>query len=112
MVVDPATSLSWFFDHLHLAFWAAALAFVWRSSKSFNKYVETQEAIDARAEATEKMVLEVHGSVNTIRDNHLTHLAQDVKDVHATYEKQLQILQSIDKGISVLVDRSSNKRGK
>lgn len=54
---------------------------------------------------SQRMTMEVHGMVETIRTNHLAHLAEDMKALAEDYRDGNKILGSIDKGIAVLVER-------
>lgn len=110
---DPTTALSWFFDHIHIAFWVAALGFIWRLSSVFNKHVVNQETVITQTAETKRMVMEVQGTVGTIKDNHLEHLASDVKEVGTAHARSIELLQSIDKNIAVMAaTMPSNKRSK
>jgi len=50
-------------------------------------------------------VKQVQEQVDTITVNHLAHLQTGISQVAASNDKAVEILESIDKGVAVLVDR-------
>jgi len=104
---DVALSFTWLFDHIHIAFWVGFLGLAWKVSREFTKFISAQHDVLTTAATTKALVTEVHGVVATIKDNHLAHLAQDIKEVSDHNERHIELLTSIDKNIAVIADRSA-----
>jgi hypothetical protein len=105
MFVEPAsTILTWGYliDHLHLAFWLAALGIVWRFRHAVDAWADSLGVVREKTVAVERMVMETHGLATQIRTNDLAHLSEDVKEQKTELSKHLEVLQSIDKNIAVL----------
>lgn len=113
MFVEPSTSVSWLsyaLDHVHLAFWAAALGFVWRFRHAVDKWADSLTMVESKTVAVEKMVMEIHGTTAQIRDNDLHHLTEKVEDQKVILDKTLDVLQSIDKNTAVMAERMTRRR--
>lgn len=116
MPVEPApVILSWGFliDHLHLAFWLAALGIVWRFRRVVDAWADSLGTVKEKTVAVERMSMETHGILTQVRDNHLAHLLEDVKEQRLALDKHLAVLQSIDKNIAVMAavaERSSRRK--
>lgn len=48
----------------------------------------------------------VKGEVETIKNNHLAHLQDGITQVAASNDKAVVVLQNIDAGIKILIDRT------
>ena len=107
MGTDGTSVLIWASEHLQIIGWPMLVGIVWKLKDAIDKYLGNVDEIKADTKATERMALEIHGAVNTIQNNHLAHLAQDIKSVDNHFEKHTEYLASIDKNIALLVDRSS-----
>lgn len=110
MVADSSTLITWLADHANLVGWPVVCSFVWKFKGGFDKYLNAIEEVKTQTAETNKATAEVKQTVDTIQNNHLAHLASDIKDVASQYDKHTELLASIDKGISVLVDRSARKK--
>jgi len=81
-----------------------AAAFVW----TIRKYDAGQrkfEEIGKNTEIAVKGVAEVKTAVDTIQNNHLHHLQEGITRLAESNDAAVAVLQSIDKGITVLQDR-------
>jgi len=115
MFVEPNAVpwLSYALDHVHLAFWVAALGIVWRFRHVVDKWANGLETVETKTLAVERMVMETHGITTQIRDNHLAHLIDEVKEQKNALDKHLEVLQSIDKNIAVMaIVAERNGRGR
>jgi len=112
MFVEPNAVpwLSYALDHVHLAFWVAALGIVWRFRHAVDKWADSLTSIENKTVAVEKVVMDIHGTTTQIRDNDLHHLTEKVTDQKAVLDKNLEVLQSIDKNIAVMAERMTRRR--
>ena len=108
-MTDPGVVAGWIADHLSLIGWPTLIGFVWKLKGSFDRYnsdmAEAREQAGLAAATTQKL----QTSLDTIQNNHLLHLSQDVKEIHDVYERHTELLTSIDRGIAVLVDRGKTR---
>ncbi len=78
----------------------------------------TEAATDGalKAEGLMKKIESNASALHVISENHLTHLSQDVVELkneqRAVMDKHLEVLQSIDSNIKILVDRAPQRRGR
>lgn len=100
------TPLQWANNYIHLIGWPALIAIVWKARGLVAEFLDG-------VRTDRKTLSETKAGVDLIASNHLAHLATDmqtqIKKQEETQEgvaKTVEILQSIDKGIAVLVDRS------
>jgi hypothetical protein len=112
MATDGVTPLMWAIEHINLVGWPALIAITWKLKGAFDDFLSSLRTILAQTAATEKATAEIKSSLSTVQNNHLAHLADDIKEVSTQYDKHTELLTSIDKGIGLLVDRSTPKRGK
>ena len=115
MFVEPNATPWWSYilDHLSIAFWLAALGIVWRFRKAVDTWVSNFGTVQEKTIAVERMVMETHGMTTQIRDNHLTHIAEDLKKQEEKLDKHLEVLQSIDRNIAVMAaiaERNGHRR--
>jgi hypothetical protein len=111
MVADTS-ALDWVANHLQLVGWPALIGITWKFKGAFDKYFRSIDEVKAKATTTAQTAEQIKRNLDTVQNNHLAHLAQDIKEVGVQYDKHTELLTSIDRGIAVLVDRSSSKRGK
>jgi len=111
MVADTSV-LDWIANHLQLVGWPALLGITWKFKGAFDKYFNSVEEVRSKSATTAQVAEQIKRNLDTVQNNHLAHLAEDIKAVSTQYEKHTELLSSIDRGIAVLVDRSSSKRGK
>lgn len=79
-------------------------ALVWLV-RTYDKGVREVKEVREDAAETKRIVMETHGGVQEIKTNHLAHLQDGISQLAASNDKAVDILQNIDKGITVLVDR-------
>jgi hypothetical protein len=114
IVDDPVSPLTWLLDHANLVGWPSLLAITWKLKGAFDKYSSVIHQAKNNSDAAVKVAEEIKTNLSVVQNNHLAHLQADIQEMGKTYEKayekQIELLQSIDRGISVLVDRSSRKK--
>ena len=115
MFIEPNAVPWWSYvlDHLNIAFWFAALGIVWRFRKAVDTWVVNFGTIKEASEETKRMVMETHGMTTQIKDNHLVHLSEDLKEQKQILDEHLKVLQSIDRNIAVMVaiaERNGHRR--
>lgn len=110
--------LEWASQHLQLVGWPALIVIAWKlrgyiervvfhkwnevdhkTTESLGHLVEVKTAIDKTA-----------ATLAVISGNHLAHIEIGIVEMNNRQDKTLEILNSIDKGISILVDRSSREQ--
>jgi len=74
--------------------------------RTYDKAMRQNKEIAEGVKETQRMTMEVHGAVNLIQSNHLTHLSENMQKFSEVQEKTVEVLNSIDKGIGILVDRA------
>jgi hypothetical protein len=104
MFVEPNTVpwLSYALDHVHLAFWVVALGIVWRFRHVVDTWAASLGTVETKTLAVERMVMETYGITTQIRDNHLAHLSEGIKEQKNDLKEHLVVLQSIDKNIAIM----------
>lgn len=93
------TPFEWGSNHLHLVGWPMFIGLVWKTRGAIEKFVNKWETIDTRTQATVTTLGEVKAATEAITGNHLKHMEEDMT-------RQTTLLESIDKNIAILVDRS------
>ncbi len=63
--------------------------------------------IQTRGDESALVIADTKAAVDLMASNHLSHIATDIKSLSNAQDRSNDILGSIDKGIAVLVDRSS-----
>jgi archaellum component FlaC len=111
-MADPVTPLSWIVDHFNLIGWPALIGVTWKFKGAFDKYLSSVEEVKTKTSTAVQVAENIKSKLDVVQNNHLAHLADDIQGLSKQYERHTELLSSIDKGISVLVDRSSSKRGK
>jgi hypothetical protein len=112
MTAANPSALEWAIDHLSLVGWPTLLAITWKFKGAFDKYLNGIAEVQKKTASTEQVTGEIKRNLEVVQNNHLAHLAEDIKGVGAQYEKHTELLTSIDRGIAILVDRSGSQRGK
>lgn len=85
-------------DHVHIVGWGTIISFfIWLWRKATHITVVFSDG-KRRFEVVEN-------NINVISTNHLDHIERDMSSVAKEQTKSNEILESIDKGIAVLVDR-------
>lgn len=106
MAASSVSVLGWVADHLNLVGWPVLITFVWWFKGASDKYFSGIDEVKANTASTETVSQEIKRTLELVQNNHLAHLAQDIKEVGSFYEKHTELLTSIDKNIALLVDRS------
>jgi hypothetical protein len=84
-------------------------AIVWLV-RAYDNSARSNKEISEGVKETQRITMETQGAVNTMQTNHLTHMAEGIKELSVTQGETVKVLTSIDTGIKVLVDRSPRKR--
>lgn len=83
---------------VHIVGIPALIGGVVKFIRSHERSAKQLSEIEKRTRETEKTSAEVKAAVDTVANNHLAHLAVEVKE-------QTALLQSMDKNIAIIVDR-------
>ena len=136
--------IEWLLSHIAIIGWPAFLIFIWKFRGKIDEFLAAVKLSDLRLTQTQAVASDVLTVVNTIKTNHLEHLAKSIDAmqsvqveadarlekhqasdaveftrIHVEADKLLSAqmdankslseanksLDSIDKGISILVDR-------
>ena len=81
------------------------IVIVWKLKGVIDKYSTDLGEAKAQATLASLASMKLQSTLETIQNNHLLHLSQDVKEIHDIYDRHTELLTSIDRGIAVLVDR-------
>ena len=84
---------------------AIAGGLIWLGITYNRSTTQVKEIADDTKE-TKRMTMETLGGVANIQNNHLLHMNENMKGLADSQDRSLVVLQSIDKGIGVLVDRN------
>jgi hypothetical protein len=106
---DATVVAIWVADHLSVLGWPTFIGFVWKLKGSFDRYNTDMSAAREAAASAASTTQKLQTTLDTIQNNHLLHLSQDVKEIHDIYDRHTELLTSIDRGIAVLVDRGKNR---
>lgn len=105
--------LEWASQHLQLIGWPALLVIAWRVRGYFETVSKRWEKVEDKTTDSLLRLSEVkhavdrnEASLNTISGNHLAHIETGIVELNNRQDRSLEVLNSIDKGISVLVDRT------
>jgi hypothetical protein len=115
MTADPVSAavvVDWIANHLQLVGWPALVGITWKFKGLFDRHFNSLAEVKENAVSAVQTTKQIKQNLEVVQNNHLAHLADDIKQVGIQYEKHTELLTSIDRGIAVLVDRSSSKRGK
>jgi hypothetical protein len=104
MYIDPGT-LDVTDKIVRIFGWPALLGGLVWLVRTYDKGLVQLKNINEDTKEARRLSMETHGAVNTMQTNHLTHIAEDIKAVNTVQSKQLEALNSIDRGIGILVDR-------
>jgi hypothetical protein len=103
----------WASQHLQIVGWPALLVIAWRLRGYIEKIFQKWDQVDSKTTESLEHLIEVKTAIGetaatlaTISSNHLAHIESGIVELNSRHDKHLETLASIDKGISVLVDRS------
>ena len=88
-------------DNFHIIGWTTLGVFTWKIRGFIDRFVQGVQLSDVRLKETQDIATDIKAGVDTIQNNHLHHLEDSMKTIATS-------LTSIDKGISILVDRDKN----
>ena len=106
---DVATVATWIADHLSVVGWPTLIALVWKFKGFSDRYSSDLSEAKTQAALANASAQKLQVTLETIQNNHLLHLSQDVKEIHDIYDRHTELLTSIDRGIAVLVDRGKTR---
>ena len=78
MTPTTLTVVSWIFDHAALIGWPALLILVWKFRGKIDEFLAAVKLSDVRLTQTQEVASDVLTVVNTIKTNHLEHLATSI----------------------------------
>lgn len=78
--------------------WPVFLTVVWKFRGLLSDFLNRAVIVDARTEDIRKQIADVKKTTDEIAGNHLEHMERSLAD-------QTPLLQSIERGIAILVDR-------
>lgn len=99
----------WASQHLPLVGWPALIAIAWRLRGYTEKVFHKWDLVDTNLREVKTAVGETAAAIAIISGNHLAHIETGIVELNNRQDRSLEILNSIDKGISVLVDRHSRE---
>jgi hypothetical protein len=112
MIIDPPT-IDTLDKLIRMLGWPLLIGIIVRLVRSYDKGTQQLKDIGDKAAISALNTATALVQIDQIKDNHLSHLAQDLVDQKNKQEKtievidnQTKILMSIDKGIAILADRS------
>lgn len=92
-------------SNIHIIGWAGLGVLAWKVRGALDRFITSAEVSEKRAQETYDMTAEVKSGVDLIQTNHLAHVEKDLGSLSIKQDEANKILASIDKGISILVDR-------
>lgn len=108
--------LEWASQHLQLVGWPALIVMAWRLRGGIEKIFKKWDSVDTKTTESLRGLVEVRAAVSgtaatlaVITSNHLSHIETGIVELNNRHDKSLETLNSIDKGISVLVDRKNRE---
>jgi hypothetical protein len=107
--------LEWASQHLQIVGWPALLVIAWKLRGYIERVVFRKwEEVDHKTTESLNHLIEVKtaigqtaASLAIISGNHLSHIETGIVELNNRNDRTLEVLASIDKGISILVDRST-----
>jgi len=108
-MADAANVVVWIADHLNLVGWPALITIVWKFKGAFDTYFNNLDEVRLKTREAADISRKIQQDLSNVQTNHLTHLSQDMKEMHDIYDRHTDLLTSIDRGIAVLVDRGKSK---
>jgi len=83
----------WFSQHLHLAGWGTVIAIVWKASRFLTRAESRLKNAETKGEVVYSMTT--------------NHIPTSLNEISTKTDKSIEILQSIDSNIAILVDRGT-----
>ena len=112
LTVGTVQIFEYILDHIQVLGWAGLGILAWKGRGYIDRFLAGVELSDTRLQETQSTVSqalasvkEVKAGVDVIQTNHLAHVEKDLGTLSVKQDQANQILTSIDKSISILVDR-------
>jgi hypothetical protein len=74
--------------------------------RAYDRGQQKLDDIRASTKSAELAAVQTKSTMDEVATNHLDHMAKSLEAQATIHEDQLRVLQSIDKGVAVLVDRT------
>ena len=85
--------------------WPALIFMIWKFRGVVDHWVQSLIELQEKVQASSVLLAETKRMVDAISLNHLSHIQESLLENNSQHEKQIIVLQAIEKGIAVLVDR-------
>jgi hypothetical protein len=85
--------------------WPALIFMIWKFRGVVDHWVQSLIELQGKVQASSVLLAETKRMVDAISLNHLSHIQESLLENNSQHEKQIIVLQAIEKGIAVLVDR-------
>jgi hypothetical protein len=105
MFVADSSPFEWTSQHIQLLGWPTMCLIAWKARGALDKMFTGWQTIEKTSAESHKVIELVKADVQTMSTNHLFHIEKDMRELNEKHSKVIETLQSIDTGISVLVDR-------
>jgi hypothetical protein len=103
---ETVTPFEWASQHIHLIGWPVLVTLAWKARGAVENFLHQSKTIAAQTETNLKISQGLQTELQTIGSNHLSHIEKDISELNQKYDRSTELLQSIDKGIGILVDRN------
>jgi hypothetical protein len=80
-------------------------AIVWLV-RAYDSASRSNKEIAKGVQETQRIAMEVQGTMTTVRDNHLAHMAENINKLSDVQEKTVEVLQGVNTSLGILVDRT------
>ena len=74
--------------------------------RAYDGASRSNKEISKGVQETQRLTMEVHGAMATVRDNHLAHMAENINKLSDVQERTVEILQGVNTSLGILVDRT------
>jgi hypothetical protein len=105
MVSGTVQVLGWLADHIGIGVLIGFLGLSWRFRGAIDSFLSHWIMVAKKVEATESVAVQIKSDVDTLANNHLKHIGEAMVSFSEAQKETTRTLISIDKNISVLVDR-------
>ena len=85
--------------------WPALIFMIWKFRGVVDHWVQSLIELQGKVQESSVLLAETKRMVDAISLNHLSHIQESLLENNSQHEKQIIVLQAIEKGIAVLVDR-------
>lgn len=105
LTANAAEVFEWISNHIHIAGWAGLGVLAWKGRGYIDRFLAGVQLSDTRLQETKAIAQDVKDAVGLIQTNHLVHVEKEIGTLAGAQYKANELLASIDKNISILVDR-------